>query len=193
MTRRFAPRTVPCALALLVPVLLLGACGGTPKYVNPNVDVTDIKVVAVIPFENVSGDRVSSDKVQRIFMTELLSLNVFDVIEAGTTSRAIRNERMDPASLGSDEYKRLGKVLGAHGLFLGTIIDYEEGRSSATSGGRVTIQLRLVDTVSGKTYWATTRTVTGDTVTAKLFGMGAVQGVTLAEQVIREELQLLVR
>ena len=152
-----------------------------------------MKTVAVLPFVNVSNDRVASEKVLRILVTELLATGEFDVIEPGAVMRALTTEKLDSSALTSEDFVKLGKMLKVQGLFLGTIVDYDEGRSSGTTGGRVTIQLRLIDSASGKTFWNTSRTEGGDTVSARLFGMGAKTGVALAEQVLRDELRGLIR
>ncbi len=180
------------ALAAVLACVVV-SCSAPRQYVNPNVDLSEMKTVAVLPFDNVSGDRSAGEKVLRIFVTELLATGSFDVLEPGSVVRVLQNERIELATLSGDDLKKLGKALNVQGIFIGTIIDYEEGRAAATTGGRVTIQLRLVDAASGKTFWNTSRSEAGDTVSARLFGIGAKTGVILAEQVLRDELRGLVR
>jgi TolB-like protein len=169
-----------------------GGCASTVQYVNASADLSTIKAVAVLPFENVSGDKLGAERSQRIFLTELLSLGVFDPVEPGQVARALRSERVDPAAMASDEIKKLGKALGVQGIFLGTLVEYEEGRGGGV-GAQITIQLRLLDVESGKTVWSTSRTANGTTVSGRLFGMGAKTATEVVQALIREELGKLVR
>src|SRR5215208_3068980 len=100
-----ARRWVPCATAL---VLVLAACRGPAQYVNPNVDLSEMKTVAVLPFVNVSNDKVASEKVLRILVTELLATGEFDVVEPGAVVRALMNDKLDPAVLTSEDFVSLG-------------------------------------------------------------------------------------
>jgi TolB-like protein len=174
-------------LALLL--LLAGVgCGGANRYVNPNSDLTVVRRVAIVPFENVTQDKLSGEKVQRIFLTEVLSLGAFEVVEPGQVLKALRAERLEAASLTAEDIKRLGKALDAQGLFLGTVVEFEENRSGAVPTPQVTVQLRLVETESAATVWSVSRTRGGATVTARLFGVGGKSATSVAEELIREEL-----
>ena len=182
------------SVAAILALSLLGTgCGGPTTFTHPEADVSEVKVVGVLPFENLSSDKMAGEKVQRIFITELLATGKFDVLEPGVVARALRNEKMDPFAIGVDETKKLGKVLNAQGLFTGSVVEYDEGRGAASSGGSVTIHLRLLDTASGKTIWSASRTDNGANVSARLFAMGAKTGVSVAESLIRDELKTLTR
>jgi ABC-type glycerol-3-phosphate transport system substrate-binding protein len=49
--------------ALLVAALGTAACGGPRQYVNQSADLSAVKTVAVLPFENVTNDKLSSERV----------------------------------------------------------------------------------------------------------------------------------
>jgi TolB-like protein len=166
----------------------------TTKYVHPNMDLGAVKRVAVFPFETMVQDRSAAEKVQKIFLTELLSLEAFDVAEPGLVTKTLRAERIESMdALGPADLKRLGETLKVQGIFLGSVVDFAETRTGATPTPEVTINLRLVETQSGVTVWSASRTRSGTTASARLFGIGGQSLTEAARQLIREELSTLVK
>ena len=181
------PRRPP--IAPLAALLLAAACAPRPaRFVNASADLAAMKTVAVLPFENVTADKLCSERVQRLFLTELLATNVFEVVEPGQVQRAVRRDQLDVAALSPDDIRKLGQGLRADALFMGTVLEYDEGRGGALLAPQVKLQFRLVDAATGATLWSVTRSAGGATVSARLFGVGAVPASQLAEQLIREEI-----
>lgn len=178
-------------LALLV-LVLLAACASRPtRYIHPNADLGAIKKVAVLPFENVSGSAGASDKVHKIMLVELLSLEAFDVVEPGTVAKALKGETASsPDQLSPDDLKRLGKALGADGLFMGQVVDYADARGN-NSAPEVTLQFRLVETASGATAWSTSQTRSGVKASTRLFGVSSDSVTETTRKIIRAQLATL--
>lgn len=172
-----------------------GACASKPThYVHPNADLGAIKKVAVLPFENVSGVAGSSDKVHKLFLVELLSLEVFDVVEPGAVSKVIRGETAaTPDQLTPDDLKRIGKALGADGLFLGQIVDYHDARGAGAGAPEITLQFRLVEATSGATIWSTSETRAGVKTSTRLFGISGDSITEATRKVIRRQLATLLK
>ncbi len=183
----------PSLRALLLGALMLSvsACSSSRQFVHASADLSTIREVAVLPFDDVAGDKLGGERVQRIFLTELLALGVFDPVEPGQVLRAMRTQRVEPSSLTPEDIQKIGKELKVQGIFVGTLVEYEEGRGS--QGAQVTLHLRLLDVESGKTVWSTSRSGSGSTVSGRLFGMGSRTAAEVAQALIREELELLVR
>lgn len=179
-------------LALLVAVAAT-ACGGPARYVNERADLGAVKTVAVLPFENVTNDKLCAERVQKIFITELLNFGTFQLVEPGQVTRALRKDALDPGALTPEDIKRLGDALKAQAIFLGAVLEYDEGRSAAVPSPKVKILLRLVDTQTATTLWSVSRTRAGATVGARLFGIGGVPASSIAEELIRDELWALTR
>src|SRR5512141_2837849 len=181
---------------LLAALLLLEACssGSSAKYVHPNADLGAIKRVAVLPFENLTPERSASDKVQKVFLSELLATEAFDVVEPGQVVKLLKAERIESMdALGPADVKRIGEGLKAQGLFMGTVVDYAESRSGGTPAPEVTIQLRLVEVQSGVTIWTASRTKSGASASARLFGIGGQTLTEAARELMRGELKGLVK
>jgi TolB-like protein len=175
-------------------LLLLTSCatGGTTQYVHPNVDLAAVKTVAVLPFENLSQERTAGDKVHKVFVTELLATGAFEVVEPGQVLKTLRAERSESTeALGPAELKRVGQALKADGLFMGSVVDFADNRSGSTPAPEVTIQLRLVEVESGVTVWSTSRTKSGASMSARLFGVGGESLTEAARRVLRAELSTL--
>lgn len=180
------------ALRAVLCILLLAGCASAPtEYIHPNADLGALKKVAVLPFENVSGSAGASDKVHKIFLVELLSLEVFDVIEPGIVAKALRGETASsPDQLTPDDLKRLGAAIGADGLFIGQVVDYADARGS-NSAPEVTLQLRLVESVSGQTVWSASQTRSGVKASTRLFGVSNDSVTETTRKVIRRQLATL--
>ncbi len=157
-------------------------------------DLGALRRVAVLPFESLVQDRTAGEKVQRIFLTELLSLEAFEVAEPGQVTKLLKAERVESTdSLGPADFKRIGESLKVQGIFLGAVVDYAENRSGTAPAPEVTIQLRLVETQSGVTVWSASRTRSGTTASARLFGIGGQSLTEVSRQLLREELSTLVK
>lgn len=185
-------RTVILAAAVCATI---AGCASTQqtRYLHPNADLGMIKKVAVVPFENLSEDRTAGEKLTRIFFVELLALDVFDVAEPGQAVKALRSGGTPVDALGPAELQRIGKELGVDGLFLGSVVDFAESRSTSGSDPRVTVQLRLIDTQSGTTIWSTSRTRSRAAAATKLLGVGRESLTEVGREVIRAELQTLLK
>jgi TolB-like protein len=184
------------ATALLFALALTaGGCASSQqtRYLHPNADLGMIKKVAVIPFENVTEDRGAGEKVTRIFFVELLALDVFDVSEPGQAVKVLRSQAASLDALGSADLQRIGKDLGVDGLFMGSVVDFSETRSGSSQDPRVTIQLRLVDAQSGTTIWSASKTRSRAALSTKLFGVGRESLTEAARDLIRDELQTLLK
>lgn len=178
---------------LLLLLALAVGCGAPTRYVKTNADLGAITAVAVIPFENVTNDKLCAERVHKIFVTELLNYDAFRVVEPGQVLRAMRRDQLDPGALTPEDMKRLGEQLKVQALFLGAVLEYDEGRSSSVLAPRVRLQFRLVDTETGTTLWSVSRTRGGATLAGRMFGVGGDPAATLAQNLIREELADLTR
>jgi len=166
----------------------LAACGSQSKYINPTSDLGNIRTVAVLPFENMVSDKMAAEKVQRIFLTELLATNVFDVVEPGQVLKFIRNEHLEPGAPNAEELKRAGQLLKADAIFTGSVIEYEEGRGTG-GAPQVTLQMKLIETSRGVTIWSVTRTRGGTTASARLFGIGGKSATEVVTDIVQEEMR----
>jgi hypothetical protein len=178
---------------MLAATLVAAGCGHPARFVNPSSDLGVIRTVAVLTFENLSNDKVAGERVQKVFTTELLSLGAFELVEPGEVLRGLKREQVDPAAITPDDVKKLAKSLKCQALFLGAILEYDEGKGATVPSPQVTLQLRLMDGETGATLWSVSRTSSGPTPTARLFGLGGKSALEVAQAMIKEELDRLGR
>jgi TolB-like protein len=182
-------------VSALVLILAFAGCRTTQtRYLHKNADLGSIGKVAVLPFENLTQERTAADKVQKIFYLELLSLDVFEVAEPGQVTKTMRGSGGGGVdALGTADYQKIGKDLGVEGVFVGTVVDYAEGRTGSAPTPDVTIQLRLIETHSGATIWSAGQTRSGASASTRLFGIGGESLTEAARRVVRSELQTLLK
>ena len=178
---------------LVVATALLVGCGGSKaRYVHPNADLGAIKKAAVLPFENLSQDPSAGERVQSLFLVELLSKNAFDVIEPGQVTKVLQGARIQSTvAMGPSDFKALGEELQVDGFFLGTVVDFGNSQSGS-SAPQVTIQLRLVEAASGATVWSASDSSSGSSFWRRLFGVGGKSLSEVSSDLVRRELDSLV-
>lgn len=179
--------TPPSAIGstLLLLVLSTGCSGvSQTRFLHENADLGAIGSVAVLPFENLTGNNMAGEKVQDLFLIELLSTGAFDVVEPGQVTQLLRESRIDSVeALGPEEFKSIGAELGVDGLFLGTVVDFGERRGGAVQAPEVAVQLRLIESLSGVTIWSTSDSRSGSTLSRQLVGVGG-QSLTESTRVL---------
>jgi len=152
------------ALLGVAALALLAGCGGPSTFVNPEADLPYYQKVAIIPFTSLSQDRAAGYRVSDVFFSELLRKGFADLVEPGQFSAAVTKMRggtpvENPWS--AEELSRLGEELGIQGVFLGTVREYEMVRTGRDAFPLISLEVRLVDTASGKLVWSASTTRRG--------------------------------
>jgi TolB-like protein len=180
----------------LVAFVASSGCGSappTPAWTHPRADLQQIKRVAVLPFESLTGEKEAGRKVQDLFTVELLGLDVFEVAEPGEVLRASATASINLSDpLGPDELKKLGAALKVQGFFMGSVMEYRERQVGSLTSPEVSIALRLVEVESGQIVWTAATGRSGLSWSTRLFGVkeSSLQEVSL--DVVREALSTLV-
>ena len=170
------------------------SCSSTGRYVHPSADLGAVNTVAVLPFENLTNDKLAGERVQKIFFTVLLESGAFQVMEPGHVLQAVRRAQLDPGALSVEDIKKIGQTLKVQALFLGSVLEYDDGRAgSGVSAPRVKLQLRMVDTETATSLWSATPSQSGMSVSGRLLGIGGDPASQVAEDLIRAEISKLVR
>ena len=160
---------------------LLSGCGGmgATTFVHPNYNFGFVERVAVVPFENLTDDRGAGARMSRYFVSELLAVEVFDVVEPGEVAAAMSIVgELRVAELTKEQIVQVGRELQAQGLFLGSVTESSSLRTGSHTKNVVTLDVRLVETETGAVIWSTTLTESGRGFWAGLFGTG---GRTMSE------------
>lgn len=182
------------AIFSLLAAFVLSGCSSSGRYVHPSADLGAAKVVAVLPFENLVADKLAAERVQKIFFTVLLESGAFEVMEPGQVLQAVRRSQMDPSAMSVDDYKKLGQQLKVQAFFVGSVLEFDDGRTgSGVNAPRVKLHLRMVDVETATTLWSATPSQSGMSVGGRLLGVGGDPATQVAEDLIRAEIAKLVK
>jgi len=177
------------ALIILVTVITSYGCTHSVRYfVRPDTDLTKIKKVAVLPFENHTQDRYANEKIRELVMMGLLKRGV-DVIEPGEVNDILRLMRIRSVKrLTKEEIIEMGKRLNIDAIITGSVNTYEKKRALSVTYPEVSIYINLIDTDSGNILWATWHTSGGADFWTRHFGIETKTIDEVSQKVVKEAL-----
>ncbi len=138
--------------------LLITSCSGPRAYLNPEADMGFYQRIGVATFESLSEDSKAGQKLQRVFLTELLKSGDFDVVPQGQFDRIESDVRTKqalvwPAPLDSAALSEIARQTGAQGVIIGTVRDFRMERVGQEEFPLVSFSLKLVDAPTGRVVW----------------------------------------
>ena len=174
--------------------LLTGCAGMKPTiFLHPEYNFGYIERVAVIPFENLSKEQGAASRATRLFVSELLATESFEVVEPGEVTRALEKfGTVRAAQLTQDQLVEIGKQLGVQALFLGSVNESSSMRSGSATTQVVTMVVRLAETDQGVTVWSATHTEGGRGFWATLFGTGQKSQSEVTRDCVKKTLETLI-
>lgn len=167
------------------------ASGSSVQFVRQDVDYSDFKRIAVLPFESLTSDEYAGEKIRKTVITELLSRGV-DVVEPGEVTRVLIEQRVK--SLSSVKIKDLqdvAKTLGVGALMMGSVGAYGISKGISASYSEVSINLRLVEASSGNIIWSVCQTSGGPSFWTRHFGAEGASLSDTANEVVEEAIDTL--
>jgi len=105
--------------------------------------------VAVLPMTGPDGRRFAEE-----FSIQLGKLNRFGIVERDRINDLYDEQDLDPDRIDQSTAVRLGKMLGAAAVVMGTVTDFRAGRVSAS--------VRLVSVETGEIAWQGSDALSGD-------------------------------
>lgn len=105
--------------------------------------------VAVLPLVGPDGRRFADE-----FSLQLGKLGRFDIVERDRIADLYDEQDIDPDRVDQSTAVRLGQMLGAHAVVMGTVSDFRPGRVSAN--------VRLVSVETGEIAWQGSDALNGD-------------------------------
>ncbi len=141
--------------AYLVLFLLLAAGCAEPlsSFRSSPQDIKNISCVAVLPFQNLSGNGNAGAIVSDIVSIKAMEIGDFSIMTRAEVqdmlqSRGILFKQGIPVSEAPD----VGKILGVQAVFAGTVTHYPSG--STGSGRSVALKMYFIDVPSGSVLWS---------------------------------------
>ncbi|WP_456387053.1 hypothetical protein [Desulfolithobacter sp.] len=184
---------------LSVLFLLLHGCAtmestSTTTFVREGVDLGYVTRVAVLPFENNTQDDFAAQRIRDIAATQILAMGVFDVVDKGIVDSALQELAIDQDTpLDAPLVKRLGQRLGVQGLILGTVNGLGERRQGSFSYPEISLTLELLDTTSALVLWRVSDTMSGYSLSDRLFGLNPLDSFQLTVNLLKNMLSTIPR
>ncbi len=139
------------------------ACGKQSERVFRIPEAVDgIKVIAILPFENLSNDKRASDLITNLFRSRLTKQSEFSIMDAGEMQRRLHKMQLKlPKTLDLLTAAKIGRALEVDGVFYGSVLEFtylaeiQDGAVVAREPV-VGLQGRLLDVRRGVIVWANT-------------------------------------
>ena len=161
---------------LILLLLSLTACSAPKFYSNyhdPSMDFAALRAIAVMPFENLTGDRQAASRVRDILINNLLATGSIYVIPTGEVARGVlRSNIIKPEAPSLEEIAKLGPIIKADAVITGVVREYGQIRSGTAFANVVSLSLEMIDVQSKKIVWTASSTKGGISMKDRLLGSG---------------------
>ena len=133
-----------------------GSSSGGTGTGEPNVyvarEASMIDKVGMLPFK--AATTLIGTSVSDMFVTELMKMGRYELVERSQMSGVLGETEVALSGLTAGQAAQLGQMVGANGVIIGTVSEYE----TVAMGGRtypvVGISVRLIDSATGKILWS---------------------------------------
>lgn len=162
-------------IILLAAIALLSGCAAqrATVFIHPEYDFSMVERVAVANFENLSTEQGVAGYATRLFITELLAAQAFDVVEPGETARVIRDIGQSKAGeLDLKGLKTMSDSLGVQAVIFGSVGEAAQLAGRSNSSNVVSINARMVDCETGNTVWSAAVSLGGPGSFSRMMGVG---------------------
>lgn len=174
---------------LLVSTACIVGCAArrTTIFVHPEYDFGLVERVAVVSFENLSTEQGVAGYATRLFMTELLAAQAFDVVEPGETGRIIRD--LNPTRGGEldlESLRRMRDSLQVQAVIFGSVGEAAAVQGRGATGHVVSIDARMVDCTTGSTVWSAAVSTGQPSSVSKMLGTGETSRSDAVQRAVRK-------
>jgi TolB-like protein len=188
--RRGSPRK---QVVITFTLIFLAGCATEDVFFDPNMDFGSLQTVAVLPFENLTGDKFAAARVRDAFANMLLATGAVYVLPPGEVARGIGaiGSRIPREGPSSEQVKELAAALEVDAVITGVLLEYGPVRSGAASANVVSISLQMAERGSGAVVWSASSTKGGVSVWDRLLGGGGKPMNAVTEKVVNDLLDKL--
>lgn len=114
--------------------------------------------VGVVPFRNLSSDRLAGAKMTETFMTELMIPSTFEVASPGEFQKVVQEvtQATGPISdieLLPEQLKEIAKKGNVQGIFTATLHEYSMTRIGQAQYPVISMNIRFMDAQTGTVVW----------------------------------------
>ncbi len=150
-------------LGPLVAALLLTSCASTDEayfldtdtqanvYVAPS-GGNPISKIAIMPFKGPT--ELIGQSVSDMFVTEILRSQRYELVERSQMANVLGEAELALSGLSATKAAEVGGMMGADGVMIGTVSEYETVAQRGKTLAVVGISARLIDCKTGKIVWS---------------------------------------
>lgn len=187
-------RITPWILLFTLAASLPGCGPKRTVFLDTAADFGAVRRVAVLPFENLTGDGTAGEKVQQLFIIELLALEVVEVVDPGEVARVLAEEQIDDVRLvGADEVAALAERLEVQAIVLGSVQEFGMDRGAGVNSPQVSLTCRMLEADGGSALWSVAVSRKGAGAMARLFGVSGDSPTEAARKMVHDALKTLVK
>ena len=162
-------------LLLLLPILLVACTASSipENYHDPEMDFSALRTIGVMPFANLTNDKLAAERVRNSFMTSLLATGVVYVIPPGEVARGIsRLGLLNPTAPSPEEVAKIAAIIKADAIITGALTEYGVVRSGSTTANVIAFNVQMIERQTRRVVWTASTTKGGISVWDRLFGGG---------------------
>lgn len=161
-------------------------------YRDAEMDFAAIRTVAVMPFNNLTTDKMAGIRVREIFSNKLLATGAVYVLPSGEVARGVNKAGVTDATIPSaEEIVKIAAIIKADAIITGVVNEYGVVKSGATSANVISISLQMLDVQTRKIVWTAGATKGGITMLDRLFGGGGDPMTDVTEAAVDETIHKL--
>ncbi|HSQ60294.1 MAG TPA: hypothetical protein VLT84_07660 [Acidobacteriota bacterium] len=143
--------------ALAAAVIFVAGCASGPRlYVNSEADLAYYKKVAVLPFRNLTTERFAGERVTRAFLTELVMLERYQLVDMNEFASVLDKIGGMPGSEGiynPVKVQDAATQVQATGILRGAVTEYTMQRRGAADVPSVAFDVELIDAATSAVVW----------------------------------------
>ncbi|MBU1138638.1 MAG: hypothetical protein KKA76_06650 [Proteobacteria bacterium] len=186
-------KTITCIIILSIFLLTSYGCSSkgssTQTYLREGIDLSYVTRVAILPFENNTQDEYASKRIRDITATQVMAMGIFDVADKGVVDSALSEMGIDPSTpLDAPLVKRLAQRLNVQSLIIGTVNNIGESRQGSFSYPEMSLTLQLLDGESSLILWRTSDTLSGYSLSDRLFGLDPMDSFQITVELLNNML-----
>ncbi len=186
-------KTITCIILLTLSLLTSYGCSSksssTQTYLREGIDLSYVTRVAILPFENNTQDEYASKRIRDVTATQIMAMGIFDVADKGVVDSALNEMGIDPSTpLDAPLIKRLTQRLNVQSIVVGTVNNIGQSRQGSFSYPEMSLTLQLLDGESALILWRTSDTLSGYSLSDRLFGLDPMDAFQITVELLNNML-----
>ena len=171
--KHLGPRTYIFGLILVSLVACTSSSSISDNYHDPDMDFSALRSIAVMPFANLTNDKLAAERVRNTFMTSLLATGVVYVVPSGEIIRGVKRAGVqNPVAPSVDDIVKFAAIIRADAVITGVLKEYGEVRSGTTRANVISVSMQMIEKETRKVVWSASTTKGGIGTLDRLFGGG---------------------